>query len=229
VGDLKHVSGRFGWARYLQLALILGLACAKARGAASEVLVDVSPTTVERTFYPRDNPPTVLVVTNTEPAGRCLTNFSCAIYVSAIFPPPGVENIPATIGSIRVVVSQDIALFLVQGAVPAVLAHEETHRKISEHYYAPAKTIAQALAEPYIGWKFALSDKANRAAALAAIHAIQEEITYTYRKETGERCRFAQEQFDLITNHGLNPISNEEAMARALALEEENWATMNRK
>jgi hypothetical protein len=192
------------------------------------VLVDVSPTTVERTSYPRNNPPAVLTVTNTEPAGRCLTNFSCAIFVSAIFPPPGAENIPATIGSVRVVVSQDIAMFLVQGASPAVLAHEETHRKISERYYAPAKAIVQTLAEPYIGWKFALSDKANRAAALAAIHAIQAEMTYAYRRETGERCRFAQEQFDLVTNHGLNPISNEEAMAHALALEEANWAA-NRK
>jgi Zn-dependent protease with chaperone function len=220
--------GRLGWSRVLQLALLLGLASAAARGAPSDVLVDVNPTTVERATYPRNNPPAVLMVTNSEPAGRCLTNFSCAIYVSAIFPPPGTENIPAAIGSVRVVVSQDIAMFLVEGASPAVLAHEEAHRKISEHYYASAKAIVQALAGPYVGWKFALSDKANRVAAIAAIHAIQDEMTYAYRRETGERCRFAQEQFDLITNHGLNPISSEEAMARALALEETNWAA-NRK
>ena len=51
------------------------------------------------------------------------------------------------------------------------------------------------------------------------LNKLQVLFTKEYLDATGRRCIFAQERFDVITNHGLNSISESEAMDRALAEE----------
>lgn len=49
------------------------------------------------------------------------------------------------------------------------------------------------------------------------LHDLSKPPVDRWIQELNERCKFAQDRFDEITNHGLNPIPTEKAMAQALA------------
>ena len=55
-----------------------------------------------------------------------------------------------------------------------------------------------------------------------ALDGLKNQLIADFMKEIGDRSEFAQDRFDTITNHGREPISNEEAMARAIADEAEH-------
>lgn len=54
---------------------------------------------------------------------------------------------------------------------------------------------------------------------------VHQAILAGYHRDVEERCRFAQERFDVITGHGRDPVANPTAMAQAIAhaQEEAHW------
>jgi len=188
---------------------------------AAEPAVSVKKAVVSlerRTFDPRHLPPEMPPLKPTE-AGLCAFKFECQTWFGAEVPLDDRETADATVTAAKVWLTLKITLWTKERAPPKLVAHEEGHRTIAELFYVPAESIAQDLAEKMIGRKFPVRLREREAVMQRELKKLQEVFVKEYLDATGQRCIFAQERFDVITNHGLNSIPERDAMAKALAEE----------
>lgn len=183
------------------------------------VSVTKAPAEVERREYDPKNPPAEMPKVTAAEAGVCWYNFSCdSVLESTTGTEPG-KSVFATVKSVKFLLHLKIMVWTRVNATPKLVAHEEAHREIAEIYYRDADAIARALAEKLIGRRYALPLKGTRPAGQAIMRELQNELTADFIRDVADRCNFAQDRFDTITRHGLNPITEPEALARATAEE----------
>ena len=96
-------------------------------------------------------------------------------------------------------------------------AHEEAHRAIGEHYYKNAARIAEDIGRRLIGATFDGSGADEEAAQRDGFEKVVAEIERAYMARVRIPSAAANERFDEITNHGLNPIDEADAIKQALA------------
>ena len=202
------------------LALAAGLA--SLRAAAPIVTVEQKPPRIEHLTFEPGHPPPVLQNFPGVEAAFCGTTFGCTCGLYAETPKFTFGLGAAKITSIIVSTRAHIIIWTPVGGPPEYLAHEETHRAISEHYYRDAGAVAKRLTEQLAGKKLDLPKKKTGAMLDEALDGLKNQLIADFMKEIGDRSEFAQDRFDTITNHGREPISNEEAMARAIADEAEH-------
>jgi hypothetical protein len=176
------------------------------------------------TFEPGHPPPILTRAPGVE-AAFCGTVFECFVRFDASTPLFTAGLGAAKIKAVGVTTRLRITIWTPEGGPPEYMAHEETHRAISEHYYERAGEIAERLAKKIAGSRLALPKRKNQAMFKAALRQTEDEFLAEYMGQTNERCEFAQDQFDTITDHGREPITNEDAMRQAIAAEERHWAT----
>jgi hypothetical protein len=207
------------------LLTILLVGCAtEAPPKRPAVAVDRRPVQLEYRTFPPGRPPLHVGVPFTEEFGLCDTGFACQSQIGYQFPRFSSGPATAEINRVEITVSLHIIIWTAEGTKADVLAHEETHRAISEHYYADAERIARAAAQKLLRRKFTISSAKNHEAEAGdALRPLEGEMYADYMRETRERCQVAQERFDDIVDHGRNPVDNQVAMARALADEETKW------
>lgn len=216
------------------LALLLSLAsctllAAPARKTADRpsqapVAVEQAPVRVTRHTYPDGRPPAHLGELTLKELGVCLTEFGCTAELKAEWTLRGRETGPARLTEALIRTRVTIEIWTVERSGPVVAAHEETHRLISEHYYAAAETIARDLATSLLGRKVAL--KGTGRAAQPVLAPLQDEFLDAFLWHTSARCQYAQDRFDVITDHGRNSVDNRTGMRQALAEEAAHWATV---
>jgi len=201
----------------LVFALGLSLLAVASPGAQPTASVEKTlPRVVYRVFDPM-NPPAEMKKKLIPPeAGLCEFEFGCVIQTGVELPRFGFKEIPATISSIRLVARLSITIWTVVDAPPKLRAHEEAHREICELYYQKADKVAVRLAQQALGRKLPIPTKHREAAAQEALDAFQNELLAEFLKETATPCTAAQERFDAITAHGLDPIGEADAIARAM-------------
>jgi hypothetical protein len=108
-------------------------------------------------------------------------------------------------------------IFTIKGGPPKLRAHEEGHRAIGEHYYGSSASIAEEIGRRLIGETFDGTGLDQEAAQQDAFNKVVAELERAYMARVRIPSAAANERFDEITNHGLNPIDKAEAMRLAIA------------
>lgn len=149
--------------------------------------------------------------------GTCVYQIGCAMDLQAA----GTRAVlgrshPAHISSIRITGHLRITIWTPINCPPKILAHEEGHRAICERYYRPASEIARRVGAAVLGRSLNVPINDDPGVA-SAMKKIEESVIADFIGATMTRCEFAQERFDAITQHSINPIGEAEAMARAIA------------
>lgn len=172
--------------------------------------------------FPPHRPPPHLGREPLAELGFCETQYGCRPRVKYRYPRWGRGPFKATLVAVDLETTLTIDIWTMEGAGAKVLAHENTHRAISEHYYRDAGEIAERFAARLIGQQVALIDRSEREVD-AELQAMLAEPLAGFMRETHDRCRMAQQRFDDITDHGRAPIANAVAMRQALADEADHW------
>lgn len=156
-------------------------------------------------------------------AGLCHTEISCKVGVEAEAPGIILADSHATLRSVTFDISAKITVWCQEGYTQSILDHEETHRAISEHYYAMAYKLARRLADEAIARKLPLTGKPKAQALDRALKLLQTQLLDDFMREINQRSEFAQDRFDAITDHGRNAVTNADAKAQAIREEAEHW------
>ena len=198
-------------------AALAGLGPGRGFAQRSPVRVTREEPVVERREFnarrpPRDMPP----LTPTE-SGVCKTTFELG--ASVTYSSERVSDTSARIyvDELDIVTRLRFEIFTVRGAPPKLRAHEEGHRAIGEHYYRDAVQIAEEIGRRLIGETFVASGANQEAAQRAGFEQVVAEIERAYMARMRIPSAAANERFDAITNHGLEPIDEDEAIALAIA------------
>jgi len=172
---------------------------------------------VERRTFDSKNPPENMPKLVPPEAAVCAYQFECDTRLGVELPRFGFKNITATVNSSEFNIRLKIIIWTPENTTPELTAHEETHREICELFYADGGPLAERLAAQVIGRKITVAKKSHESEIEAQLRIIQTELQNEYLAATAGRCGFAQQRFDVISNHGLNPITNEAAKNQALA------------
>lgn len=193
--------------------------------APPSVSVTKLPVRIEYRSYVAGHPPPGVVPSTESAVGICDAQFKTVAQCHALYPRLGVKTVTATVQTVEISLMLRVILWLSEGSGPEVREHEETHREIAEHYYAMGEEIGQSSGERVVGKRLTLSAKNSQQALEAALGGITQMIVDDVQRRLSERCSYAQQRFDAITDHGRNAIANEDARAQALAEESAHWAT----
>lgn len=208
---------------YFLLLISLSL-IARAAASGPAVLVEKDPVHVLRKTFNRDHlPPDMPPLTPLE-AGLCDHRFFCETKLQVSMPPIKRGRVSATLTSLTVTIRLEIVIWTEENTAPKIVAHEEAHREIAEHYYLHADFIAHHFAEKIIGQKIQVEVRNTQPDLEGALRDIQNGVVAQYLDETARRCIFAQDRFDTITDHSRNLIPEADAMAEALNDEETHHA-----
>lgn len=187
--------------------------------------IKVSPPKVEYKTFPVGQPPMRAKGIEKGEAGLCHTEIVCQVGLEAETPAVATGEVHATLHSVSFTISAKITVWCQEGYTQAIMDHEETHRAISEHYYARAHTVARRLADDALARKLPLTGQSNAKELDRALTQLQAQLLDDFMQQVYERSEFAQDRFDAITDHGRNGTTNADAMAQALREEAEHWKT----
>jgi hypothetical protein len=201
---------------FVAAAIGAGLA---PRAAAQRPAVRVTredPVVTRTDFDPRRPPPDMPPLAPPE-SGVCKTTFelSAGVTYSAERLKSGTARI--YVDGLEIVTKLRIDIFTVQNAPPKLRAHEEGHRAIAEHYFERSATIAEDIGRRLIGTSYDGLGADDEAAQRDAFAKVIAEIERAYMARVRVPSAAANERFDEITRHGLEPIEESEAVARAIA------------
>ena len=197
-------------------------AATQLRAATPEALhIEQQPTTIERRAFDPANPPPELE--RADEAAYCEYVFEVECILTTYTPKSAAGPAISVVTKVEISTRLHITIGTPEGGAAEYVAHEETHRAIADHYYRGAREIARRLGSSLVGKKLLLPMGYSKAAADASIREARKQFFAEYMRETHDRCDFAQNRFDVITDHGRNSIPNSTALERALAEEERFW------
>jgi hypothetical protein len=203
----------------VMIAFAASLAAVPALATAqrSPVTVTREDPIIERTEFDPRRPPRDMPELNPPESGVCKTTFELAASVNY-----SAERLSRTtariyVDELDIVTRLNFEIFTVRGGGPKLRAHEEAHRIIGEHYYRDAARIAEEIGKRLIGQTFDGSGRDQESAQQDAFNQVVAEIERAYMARVRIPSASANERFDDITNHGLNPIDEAEAIALAVA------------
>jgi len=211
----------------LWLACLASLFVSASLGAAEEHPVTIrknAPRITRRSFDPARPPATMPKLTPPE-SGVCHFEFTSDAGLGVFVDETGPNTVEVEIDSVDFVLDLTIDVWAKNGAPAKLRQHEEGHRQICEHYYKDAEAIARRLGQAMIGRKATGTGKTKAEATSNAQQKLLGELNLAYMNETRVRCSACQVRYDAITNHGLKPIGEAEAIAQALAAEPAPTAT----
>jgi hypothetical protein len=205
--------------RFALIAFAAAVAAAPVLANAQRSLVTVTreDPIIERTEFDPRRPPRNMPELNPPESGVCKTTFELAASVNY-----SAERLSRTtariyVDELDIVTRLHFEIFTVRDGGPKLRAHEEGHRAIGEHYYKDSARIAEEIGKRLIGQTFDGSGMDQEAAQQDAFNQVVAEIERAYMARVRIPSASANERFDDITNHGLNPIDEAEAIALALA------------
>jgi hypothetical protein len=174
-----------------------------------------APVITRREFDPRRPPADMPPLTPPE-SGVCKTTFELSASVSY-----SAERLSRTtsriyVDELDIVTRLKFDIFTIRNAPPKLRAHEEAHREIGERFYENAAQIAEDIGRRLIGATFDGSGADEQAAQRDGFQRVVTAIEQAYMARVRIPSVAANERFDEITNHGLNPIAEAEAIALAL-------------
>jgi hypothetical protein len=172
---------------------------------------------VERTEFDPRRPPRGMPPLTPPESGVCQTTFELSASVSYSAEPLSATTTRIYVDALEIVTRLHFHIYTVEHAPPKLRAHEEAHRAIGEHYYGDAARIAEQIGRRLIGDTFSGTGRDQNAAQQNAFEKVVAEIERAYMARMRIPSAAANERFDELTNHGLEPIGEAEAVALAIA------------
>jgi hypothetical protein len=192
-----------------------------ASAQRSNVRVHRERPTAQRTEYDPKAPPRGMPKLAPPEAGVCNTTFELDTAVSYSSEPLTANLVRITVTEIDLTTRVSFDIYTIEGAQQKLRDHEEAHRRIGEYYYRNAAAVAQRIARLLIGETFVGTGTSQDAAQKNALEKVIASIEHDYMARTRDRSADANERFDDITDHGLNAIDVNVAVARAVAADPE--------
>jgi hypothetical protein len=174
------------------------------------------PVVQRREFDPRRPPSDMPPLTPPE-AGVCKTTFELDAGVSYSAEPLSRNTARIYVDELDIVTRARFEIFTVAGGPQKLRAHEEAHRAIGEHYYEDAAMIVERIGRRLIGATFEGRGADQEAAQRDAFAKVVADIERAYMARVRSPSAAANERFDEITRHGVDPIDEMEAIAPAIA------------
>ncbi|RPI58703.1 MAG: hypothetical protein EHM50_10265 [Lysobacterales bacterium] len=172
---------------------------------------------VERMDFDPQRPPRGMPALTPPESGVCKTTFELSAGVSYSAERLSPTTARIYVDELDIVTRLRFDIFTIENAPPKLRAHEEGHRAIGEHYYEDAARIAGEIGRRLIGATFEGRGADAAAAQRDGFNKVVAEIERAYMARVRIPSAAANERFDEITNHGLNPIDEAEAVALAVA------------
>jgi hypothetical protein len=210
----------------IALALLLGGAARadnKSGPADSQTAdgarVTRSPAVSTTRWYDAQDPPTGLPVDPAE-AGLTVSQFRCKSEVTGTVVEHSRRNngVSATVRITGVSVQLGLAIdeWIATPPSRGIVAHEDGHRIISEHFYARADVPALEIARKTVGKTFTAAGADLSTAMSNALGDAAASIGPQYNARVYAPCNQAQEAYDKITAHGTNDVDEMDAIESAL-------------
>ena len=200
-------------------AALVGLdALPRAAGAQrSPVRVEREEPVITRTEFDPRRPPRDMPELTPPESGVCKTTF--ALNAGVTYSTERLSRTTARIyvDELDIVTSARFDIFTMKHAPPELRAHEEGHRAIGEHFYEDAEQIAFDIGRRLIGQTFDGTGVDQETAQQDAIGKVVAELERAYMARVRIPLAAANERFDELTNEGLNPIDEAEAIRLAIA------------
>jgi hypothetical protein len=195
---------------------VLGAAALGVRAQRSPVRVTREEPIVERTEFDPRRPPRDMPPLTPPESGVCKTTFELSASVTYSAERLSRTRARINVDELDIVTRLSFDIYTVRDAPPKLRAHEEGHRAIGEHYYKDAAMIAADIGRRLIDKTFDGTGSDQEAAQENAFQQVVAEIERAYMARVRVPSAAANELFDEITNHGLDPIDEAEAIGRAI-------------
>jgi hypothetical protein len=166
-------------------------------------------------FEPSAPPPGMPKLTPPE-SGVCNTTFELETGVSYSAETLTPTQVRITVVELELTTRVTFDIYTLKDAPQKLRDHEEAHRKIGEYYYRDSAAVAGEIGRALIGESFDGEGADEDAAQKNAIDQVLSSIEKDYMARTRDRSAAANVRFDLITNHGLEPIEESVAIKRAV-------------
>jgi hypothetical protein len=190
---------------------------AQQRPARSAVRVTREEPVVTRIEFDPRRPPADMPPLSPPEAGVCKSSYELSAGVNYSAARLSRTTARIYVDELDIVTRLRFDIYTQQGAPPKLRAHEEGHRAIGEHYYRDAATIAEGIGRRLIGTEHDGEGADQEAAQQNAFNKVVAAIDLAYMARVRTPSQSANERFDEITRHGLEPIDEAEAIARAIA------------
>jgi hypothetical protein len=188
-----------------------------AQGQRSPVRVTREEPVILRVEFDPRAPPYGMPPLTPPEAGICRTTFELDAGVTYSSLRLSRTAARITVDGLDIVTRVRFDIFTAQNTPAKLLAHEEGHRAIGEHYYEDAAAIADEIGRRLIGKTFDGVGADQEAARRDAFNQVVASIESDYMARTRTPSAAANERFDEITRHGLADIDEAEAVALAIA------------
>ena len=194
-----------------------GLFSGRARAQRPPVRVEREEPVIARIEFDPRRPPRDMPELTPSESGVCKTTFELSASVTYSAERLSRTTARVYVDELDIVTRLRFDIFTVKDAPPKLRAHEEAHRAIGEHYYKDAAQIAGEIGQHLIGQTFDGVGLDQEAAQRDGFGKVVAEIERAYMARVRIPSAAANERFDEITNHGLNPIDETEAIRLAVA------------
>ena len=184
---------------------------------ASTVRVRREPPVIERIEFDPRRPPKDMPPLTPPESGVCKTTFELRANVTYSAERLSQTRARIYVDELDIVTRLRFDIFTVKNAPPKLRAHEEAHRAIGEHFYRDAAKIAEEIGRRLIGATFEGTGADEAEAQREGFDEVIATIERAYMARVRIPSAAANERFDAITKHGLEPIDEDEAIALALA------------
>lgn len=174
---------------------------------------------VTRQQFDWQQPPRDMPKLTPPEAGVCDTTFAINMTVGFSLDAVAPRVVELWVERLEITTRLTIDIYTLAGGPSKLVAHEEGHREISEHYYRNSAVAVHAVARPLIGKMFRGTGLTRNAAQQDAMNKITAALEDGYMTRTRLRAGAANERFDEITQHGLNSIDEADAIAMAIGVD----------
>jgi hypothetical protein len=183
--------------------------------AAAQVKVTRTPPEVKtHTFQPK-KPPAEMPPLSPGEAAVTQSKIACRVkFEIDITQVPG-EPPTAKVVGLDATLQLSIAIWLPTRARAKIRAHENGHREISETYYAKAEQAAREIANKFIGRQVELPG-VDPAQTTPIIQRLADEFYEEHLRRIEIPLHKVQENYDRLTDHGRDKMSEEEAIKHAM-------------
>lgn len=171
---------------------------------------------IERIEFDPRRPPRGMPPLTPPESGVCKTTFELTASVSYSAERLSPTTARIYVDALDIVTRVRFDIYTIENAPPKLRAHEEGHRAIGEHHYRDAATIAENIGRRLIGKTFEGRGADEQAAQRNAFDKAVAQIEREYMARVRIPSAAANERFDELTNHGLDPIDEAEAVALAI-------------
>jgi hypothetical protein len=142
------------------------------------------------------------------------SNFRCEVEISCRTTERGAQR-DAQVEAVTVKVGLSLIVWLpVRGNTPKLTAHEEGHKQIAQMCYEEARRVARDAAAPLIGRRYDFSGIDERESSRIINEAAQEACR-RYMSGIAEWSAQVNQEYDKITDHGRNPVGEQDAVKQA--------------